>query len=374
MDTISTSIERSFVSLHTVVTFQVLKYLPLRDRLTFAKVCLEWRSFIRHAAHLWKNVSIDWSSPFGGEWKPTNELVNAGYFIVQSDPASQYGKNWVGKPELIRDIEHYQSDYERQQGAMEAFTLDLATTTDLTEEFSIFTATNECNIPPKSIHTLLMKQKRITSLNFCLNEWNERHQCLKYPALDKESYGGSPEHYLLEVIGKHQSTLKYLKLPTNHHITLNKWTKLLNAAKFPSLRSISFSGFYDCGDEDLDFSDWNSPTEYFCKAANSFIYQVLKHGRVEEINMSVYDFQPTDKFRWPVATLQSLRSAVEGGLTPYLKKVHLNCMLRPSDISSDQITDILMKNCPNLTHLCGFIPDGGYSVDSQPIALKSPFP
>ena len=358
----------SFVSLHTDIALRILDYLPLRDRLTFAKVCLEWKSFICNTPHIWKNIYIDWSSPFGDEWKPTNELVNAGY-LIRSDPASHnkfHKSKWT--PRLLSDIETYRIAREKQQGTMQAFILDLANTTDLIEHFSITTTNNECHIPPKPIYTLLMRQKRIISLSLCLHERNERYELMTCDALDEVCGWESPELYILKVIGKHQSTLEQLKLPSNASITLKNWTGLLSTAEFPNLRAISFPCFYYCRAEHMNSSD------EFQSAMTSFIDQLLKCGNVEEINMSLYDFQPADKLNWPKTILEGLRSAIEKGLTPNLKKVHLNCLLTPSGASSTLTTDTLMRNCLELTHLLGYFPDAVHDGEGQPVTQKSPFP
>ena len=360
--------EGSFVSVHTDITLRILAYLPLRDRLTFAKVCLEWKSFICNLPHIWKNISIDWSSPFGDEWKPTNELVNAGY-LIRSDPASHnkfHKSKWT--PRLLRDIELYRIAREKQQGTMEAFILDLANATDLIEHFSITTAINECPIPPKPIYTLLMRQKRIISLNLCLHERSERYESMTCDALDEVCGWESPEACILKVIGKHQGTLEQLKLPSNASITLKNWAGLLSTAKFPNLRTISFPCFYYCRAGQM-----NSVAE-FKSVMTSFINQLLKYGNVEEINMSMYDFQPADKWKWPKAVREALRSAIERGLIPKLKKVHLNCLLRPIEASSILAIDILMRNCLELTHLHGYFPDAVHDAEDQPVTQKSPFP
>ena len=222
-----------FHQLPTVVIVKVMSYVPLRDTMTATKVCLDWASLIHSIRSIWKYVSIDHSSPFGGDWRQEN--TNR---LLCENPTDE------------------KVEYER---IMDEFLLELSNTTDLIEHFKIDVWSYE--VQGDTLLRLLEKQKRLLSLSLAFswsNDW---------------AYFESSSRQLLQVIKTHQRTLECLEV-SKVGITFEHWQKYLSQVDFPRLKKISYPLLHTSDDEE---------TVIQCFA------QTLKHGKLEEINMNSFD-------------------------------------------------------------------------------------
>ena len=316
----SREVDGNFSQVPLTALEKIFDYLPLRDIVSVAKVCRVWRSFIVGSSHIWKSVSINSQSPFGGEWRHFNYYLNG---------FPQYEKN---------------SDQDRV--IMDRFILNLANITDLIENIQINIISD--GFSPKLIHKLLMKQKRLVSLILNI-QWS-------YKRPDNEEDQEVSECFL-DAIVRHQTTLEVLDL-SNTGISFGNLAKKLcmSSAEFPKLKAVGYPTSYT-----YDF-DYDLVPDYVdCRHAYDFqeaeetyapndigdiqqcFYQTLKHGSVEEINMDVSDFQ---EFHWGSILSSTLTSAIKSGLTQKLKKLFLE------SITCDSTgKDILIENCPQLTQL-----------------------
>ena len=309
---------------------EIVRYLPVRDRLIFAEVCQCWRTFILQSSSAWQSICIDCSTPFGGEWKP----VTLRY-------------------ELNFSEEYYMLE-KQHKSIMDKFIFKLASKTNLIESIRLELRLD--GISPKSIHRLLMSQRKLVTLS-----------------IDRLNFMNGAEFQqteiiILNAIGKHQKTIERLELH-NAPVSLRNWNRLLASAEFPSLRAISFPwNFNDLLDSDDTESVLPSIT-----AIEEVFHHILKHGKVEEINMAGGDFEAST---WCGVLSNPLKQLIRKGFTRNLRKLSLDSISDHAFGSPDESektasdSDMLIQNCPYLTHLHCYL-NCGYA--RLPVTQKGPF-
>ena len=313
----------------TVLT-KIVNFLPLREKMSFAKVCHEWRGFMLNTSHVWRDISIDWSTPFGGEWRKTGQHTNqTNSRMDETAKRKRYGM------------------------ILERFILHLADMTDSIENFKISLSSwgncpRSCGLETiESIHKLLINQKRLVSLSVALstgrfisNDDPRKAECL-----------------LFEVIAKHQITLEHLELSNCVDMALMDWGRCLSPAGFPNLRSIGYpmtTMYYGNNPYDLPGQHYSSIVNDYRGALMHCFHQTLKYRTIEEINMSVDHFEISG---WSKELSDGLISFVKQGLTPNLKKLLFDsvaysgfgCFNKAAH--ERNAVDILIKSCPKLTHI-----------------------
>ena len=176
------------------------------------------RSFILSSPRIWKNIYIDWCSPFSGEWKKTG--------LQPSEKIDQYGHVSVT----------HSAKMEKCGRTMIRFTGHLTDITNSTENFktvlshSGYGVTDHAFGVVKSLHKLLINQKKIVSLSLNLCR-------LGFSDSRSEEF----DCFLMQTISKHQSTLEQLDLSeTRPGLSLTGFGKYLlsTVTEFPNLRLI----------------------------------------------------------------------------------------------------------------------------------------
>ena len=301
------SADLEFSSIPVIAFRKVVDFLPLRDIIVASKVCCEWRNFILSSNHIWNTISIDLSTPFGGEWTQVN---------------------------MHR---HSASDEFQDVSAVDNFLLDLANTTHLIEnvKFNIWVDT----LSPYTFHTLLMKQQRIVSLVLP----HGGYDCFDNPEVKKLS-----EVYF-DVILRHQSTLEYLDV-SKAAISLRNWVKFVcsSSIEFPELKSIIFPQYCN---------------RVTTEDAIQCCHQIFKSRKAQELNMV------EELFACHAGMIRALRSTIQKRFLPNLQRILLDCIDETYDDDEtwdDNKTmpdfDILIKCCPQLTHLHCSIDRPGWSI------------
>ena len=279
--------------LPAVVLKRIMDFLPLRERMTFAKVCHQWRNFVLSCSSVWKNVSIDWSSPFGGEWRKTGQKVKV--------------------DNMKRSVDKEREEYG---DCMERFIVHLADMTKSIENFEVILSswglcyTNSfrfklCGLGiAESIHKLLMNQKKLVSLKLVLPRTTNSYN---FAATGNSHLKSETERLVVEVIAKHQNTLEHLDLIDADDISLDVLADKLSAAEFPNLRSIGYPGLVQLFMEPATLT-----------RVKQWFYRTLKHGNVEEINVRSRFTRWCPSWRDELSS--ALLSVIKEGFTPNLKK------------------------------------------------------
>ena len=310
----------TFHQLPVVVVTNIMTYVPLQDKLNVMNVSPDWARLIRSINPLWKCISIDKSSTFGGDWKDINTKT-----LVMGVPMSM----------ISFDTDIYPCENTRK---LNELLLQLTEATDSIEHFHI----DVCGyvLQERALVKLLTKQKRLRSLSLCFS-W-------KY---SEDSNGCHPEKSsteLFEIIKIHQNTLEYLNL-SNIGISFQHWHKYLKGANFPSLKKISYP---------MEFSDqqirsFNANDK---ETVRQCFMQTLENGKIEEINMNTLDYEAF-LMGWVPAIANPLKDQLLQGKARHLKKIHLDSLFvneRCTGSNLENIADDIdtfMKQCPELTHL-----------------------
>ena len=205
----------------------------------------------------------------------------------------------------------------------------------------------------KVIQELLMNQKRIISLNIdsdisgydcpedrCHFSLKRNRVINQTKCVEEERE--KIENALIEAIAKHQSTLECLELSNCSDVTLNGLAKNQSRIEFPKLRAIGYPGI----------------SEYDSLAMAHFLYQILRHRNVEEIN--TYYTDTIVGPGWSNELSDAVISAIKEGFTSNLKKVTIDCIVycEPSGLGRflcERAVDALIQNCPRIVQLrCSF--------------------
>ena len=306
LDDLQESINFSF--LPVLLLKYVVSYLPLLDKLNFSQTCHTWRSFmVDHSSYVWKSICIDPSSAFGGVWREVNSMKK---IKALERGGQRFAKEMVVRQELKQ---------KQMKKRMDQFLTRLnCVTAGSIENITIINIRLSFAVTPEVVYNLLRKQMKIISLR--LNVYFIYPMEMDYPQL---------ENNILATIEKHQATLKVIEI-SNNKFPLAKLAHYLTNAEFPNLKAIS-CGLYGVS---------NSSDE---AAAVNFYTNMLKHGKVEEINTNRW-------IVWDHKNMLALKSALSKGLTPNLKKLDLGSTLYITAIQEAD-TDMITKNCPKLTHL-----------------------
>ena len=304
-------VKSTFQDLPDLVLTMIMSYLPLRDKINAKDVCCHWKCFIRNNSSLWKKVHVSRNSPYFDGWKRINL------------------KELDGR-QLITDLNE--------------FILQLANTTDLIQCFSLFSdVCIDCddvaiekyeNCFKVSLHYLLVNQLKLLSLKLYL------------PSAERFN-----NQVIFDIVKKHQNSLECLYI-SGTEISMNSWQNCLMLGNFPNLKSISYP---DPCMPMLSDDEGEKPIKK--DTLMRCVEQTLKGGKVEEINMDMYfDFTEDFPFHWNRIFAESLKSQIKQGKARNLRKLLLDSISSSGTFGwniseTDEQVDILIRNCPNLTHL-----------------------
>ena len=296
-----------FWKLPEVATILIFSYLPLRDKINAKNVCCHWKSIIQNSSSLWKRVSIDGYSPYCSDLKRME----------------------------VTDL-----DFNQRVWNLSRFILKLANMTDLIQSFSIYGDSTFGKFEScfkASLHNLLIRQRRLVSLKIVLPDSSEQLS----------------SQLILDVVEKHQNSLECLSISASG-ICIEGWLSCLIRADFPNLKSISYPWRYS-------YMPWRHKVEKPKDALMQCFEQTLKSGKVEEINMDIDPRFPNFHLEWNRSFACSLKSQITQGRARNLRKILLDSLSDTATFgfSIDEATkdaDILIRNCPNITHLkCHYI-------------------
>ena len=294
-----------------LVLTMIMSYLPLYDRINANDVCRHWKSFIRNNSSLWREVHISENTPYSDGWRRTNlRELDSGQFITDLDE----------------------------------FILQLANTTDLIQSFSLSCSVSlECddfalemyeNCFKVSLHHLLVNQLKLLSLRLYLPS-GERFN----------------NQVIFDIVERHQNSLECLYI-SGAKIPMKSWQTCLTRGNFPNLKSISYPyPWMPILSDDEDEKPIQKESLIRC------FEQTLKGGKVEEINMDIY-FDNKEDFpsHWNRSFAESLKSQIKQGKGRNLRKLLLDSISSSATFGwpiaeTNEEVDILIRNCPNLTHL-----------------------
>ena len=317
----------TFEDLPDLVLTMIMSYLPLRDKINARDACRHWKSFIQNNSSLWKKVQISRNSPYSDGWKRTNlGELNDRQFIADLDE----------------------------------FILQLANTTDLIQSFSLFFGCLiDCddvaiekyeNCFKVSLRYLLVKQLKLLSLKLYL------------PVRERFN-----NQVIFDIVERHRNSLECLCISG---ISMKIWQNCLTLGNFPNLKSISYPWRYTLTPLDgEDEKPIQKDTLMRC------FEQTLKGGKVEEINMDMYlDFVTNFPYHWNRSFAESLKSQIKQGKARNLRKLLLDSISSSATFGctiaeTNEEVDILIRNCPNLTHLkchgVTYNPDG-WQIQGEP--------
>ena len=302
-----------FHQLPVVVVTSIMGYVPLRDKLNVMNVSPDWARLIHSINSIWKYISIDKSSTFGGDWKEINADNWIRSFQDKTDPS-----------EYFRNLEELLSQLTRATDSIQHFKIDVPGYM-LQEELLV---------------KLLTKQKRLLSLSLC------------FMMCHPEEFKGQ----LLEIIKMHQNTLECIDVSTIG-ITFQQWHKYLKAANFPRLKKISYPmKFAHPGDDEPFIRSLYTAKDK--EILRQCFMQTLEHGKVEEINMNTLDYEAF-LMSWGPVVANHLKDQIMQGKTRHLKKIPLDSLFVNEDFIGSNLKNIeddidtFMRRCPELTHLKG---------------------
>ena len=301
-----------FHQLPVVVVTSIMGYVPLRDKLNVMNVSRDWACLIRSINSLWKYISIDKSSYFGGDWRDMN------------------AHKWL--PKCLKDFKD-PSEHTRN---LEELLSQLTRSTDSIQHFKI-------DVPKYMLQEgilvkLLTKQKKLLSLS------------LRFEMCDPKDFNGK----LFEIIKMHQNTLECIDV-SMIDITFQDWHKYLKDANFPSLKKISYPMGFSYQVMDQFLRSYNAKDE---ETLRQCFMQTLEHGGVEEINMNTCDYEAF-LMGWAPVIANPLKDQILQGKTRNLKKIHLDSLFVNDQDTGNNFeniaddVDTFMRQCPELTHLKG---------------------
>ena len=301
-----------FHQLPVLVVTSIMGYVPLRDKLNIMNVSRDWARLIRSISSLWKHISIDKSSTFGGDWKE----INAHNWLLKSL------KDFKDPSEHTKDLEELLSQLTRSTDSIQHFKIEVP----------------EYVLQERTLVKLLTKQKKLLSLSLC------------FMMCRPKNFKGQ----LLEIIKMHQNTLECIDV-SMIGITFQQWHRYLKDANFPSLKKISYPMSFSDQDVDQFLRSYNTKDK---ETLRQCFMQTLEHGKIEEINMNTCDYEAF-MMGWTPVIANPLKDQILQGKTRKLRKIHLDSLFvndvhtgNNLDNIADDI-DTFMRQCPELTHLKG---------------------
>ena len=231
-------------------------------------------------------------------------------------------------------------DGNQQAWSLSKFILKLADLTDLIKSFSIVGSISfelfESSFKT-SLHSLLMRQRRLLSLKIVLPESSQQFN----------------NQLILDVIEKHQISLECLYISASG-ISMEDWLSCLTRANFPNLKSISYPWYYS-------YEPWlyknerpkENDTLMMQKMMQCF-QQTLKSGNIEEINMHI-GRSANFHHEWSRSFAGSVKSQIKQGRARKLRKILLDSLPDAGSFGfkiheTTKDADILIRNCSIITH------------------------